>query len=390
MVEEKTEKLSEQEIIHHIVGTTLGKGQSFTLWRMPDSDEKTLLISGVVSKADDFILEESVPGFVFAPFRPDKKKIFFPADQIFRFKNGALQEDILSPSPEYTKDIRERQSVLSRQQLHHLPYSNPPAGNYIQLVETGIHEIKQGKLEKIVPSQIKDVAVRAGLDVLRVFETLCANHPHAMVSLVSSPETGTWVGATPELLVSVDAQQKFKTHALAGTLPYTPATDLKSVAWTEKEIEEQALVSRYIISCFNKIKVQSYLEYGPRTIIAGNLLHLKTEYEVDMKAINFPQLGSVMLKLLHPTSAVCGMPLEQSLAFLQQHETHDREFYSGYLGPVNLRGESSIFVNLRCMQLFKDHARIYAGAGVTADSIPQKEQEEIEIKMKFLLNSLLH
>ncbi len=147
-------------------------------------------------------------------------------------------------------------------------------------------------------------------DLLKTFYRFCEKHPNAFVSLVSSHEVGTWLGASPELLVSIDAEDKFRTIALAGTLPYTSGMNLKSVAWTQKEIEEQALVSRYIIGCFKKIRVREYAEHGPRTVVAGSLLHLRTDYEVDMNEVNFPQLGSVMLKLLHPTSAVCGMPLE--------------------------------------------------------------------------------
>jgi isochorismate synthase len=113
-------------------------------------------------------------------------------------------------------------------------------------------------------------------------------------------------------------------------------------------------------------------------------MHLKTDYEVDMNEINFPQLGSVMLKLLHPTSAVCGMPLDTALGFLKSQEGYNRELYSGYLGPVNFDEESHLFVNLRCMQLHEKSVRLYAGAGVTSDSDPEKEFLETEIKMKGL------
>ena len=123
--------------------------------------------------------------------------------------------------------------------------------------------------------------------------------------------------------------------------------------------------------------------------IAGNLVHLKTEYEVDMVATNFPQLGSVMLQLLHPTSAVCGMPLEPAREFLQANEGYDRQFYSGYLGPVNVKGESTMFVNLRCMQLLNKKAILYAGAGVTIDSDPEKEWEETELKFDTLMATLI-
>ncbi|HEV8515513.1 MAG TPA: chorismate-binding protein, partial [Cyclobacteriaceae bacterium] len=255
---------------------------------------------------------------------------------------------------------------------------------YLALVEAAIQKIESGVIEKIVPSKFKEVELSDSFNVLKTFYKLCDKHPNAFVSLVSSPETGTWLGASPELLVSVDAQDKFKTIALAGTLPYSTGINLKSVAWTQKEIEEQALVSRYIINCFKKIRVREYAEHGPRTVVAGNLLHLRTDYEIDMKEVNFPQLGSVMLKLLHPTSAVCGMPHEPAMDFLQKNEGYDREFYSGFLGPVNFEGESKLFVNLRCIQLFEKSARIYAGAGVTADSDPMKEAEEVEMKIQTL------
>jgi isochorismate synthase len=93
-----------------------------------------------------------------------------------------------------------------------------------------------------------------------------------------------------------------------------------------------------------------------------------------------------MLQLLHPTSAVCGMPKEPALQFILDNEKHSRAFYSGFLGPVNVASETHIFVNLRCMQIYTDKAVLYAGAGITADSDPQKEWEETELKCLTLLN----
>jgi isochorismate synthase len=96
-----------------------------------------------------------------------------------------------------------------------------------------------------------------------------------------------------------------------------------------------------------------------------------------------------MLQLLHPTSAVAGMPLEASLEFLKQNEGYDREFYAGYLGPINFDNNIHIFVNLRCMKLLDNQALLFAGAGITIDSVPEKEREETEIKFKTLLNVIL-
>jgi isochorismate synthase len=372
--ERKSTDIQEKKVIQYAIANALNQGHSFSLWKTPGLNEKYLIISQRgVHHLDEINLEESETGFVFAPFLPNKKKVFLPADVLYHFENGVLTE---GPTPDLTYDheVTSSWSQHCRQQLS----VNSP--DYKHLVELGLRKIEAGNFEKIVPSRFKDINLPQTFDPLKSFDKLCEKHPMAMVSLVSSAETGTWLGATPELLVSV-GDNKFKTVALAGTLPYSPEINLKSVAWTQKEIEEQALVCRYIINCFKKIRLREYNEHGPKTTVAGNVMHLKTEYEVDMLATNFPQLGSVMLKLLHPTSAVCGMPLENALDFLKEQEGYDREYYSGYLGPVNVKKESNIYVNLRCLQLFKDKVRIYAGAGVTADSVSELEWNETEMKM---------
>jgi isochorismate synthase len=378
-------KIGERDFVKSLIPQVVGHGGSFMFWRLPNSDEKNLIVCNSGSLLQDEIsLENSKPGFTFAPFNPSQKKLFFNADLVFRFKGNEVTSGPDLINTKYT--IKDSDSEIDKGRNHY--YSGKEKStihsNYRALVNASIQKIESDSVEKIVPSKFKEVELPENFDLLKTFYRLCEKHPNAFVSLVSSPETGTWLGASPELLVSIDAQDKFKTIALAGTLPYNDGINLKSVAWTQKEIEEQALVSRYIINCFKKIRVREYAEHGPRTVVAGSLLHLRTDYEVDMKEVNFPQLGSVMLKLLHPTSAVCGMPHEPALDFLQKNEGYDREFYSGFLGPVNFEGESKLFVNLRCIQLFEKTAKIYAGAGVTADSDPIKETDEVEMKIQTL------
>lgn len=376
--------IGEKQAIRNIITNTLENGGAFSLWRKPNSNEKVLMVcNDGTTEISDVNLEESKPGFLVGSFLPGQAKIFFRADEVFRFVHGEWHEanDVDSWR---LKGHDDGQNTGTPPRYYKNTQSPSPAGSYQELVRYSIEKINQGFFEKVVPSRFEDVPLAEHFDVLETFHLLCDRHPWAMVSLISSPATGTWLGATPELLVSIDKQSKFRTHALAGTQLYSDAVDLKSVAWTQKEIEEQALVSRYIINCFKKIRVREYTEHGPKTVVAGNVMHLKTDYEVDMNEINFPQLGSVMLNLLHPTSAVCGMPLDVALEFLKTNEGYNRQLYSGYLGPVNFHQESHLYVNLRCLQLFEKSARLYAGAGVTADSDPEKEFFETEMKMRGL------
>jgi len=362
---------------------------SFALWRLPSSSTVHFAASREPIGTHDINLEDSKPGFLFAPFDPGAKKIFLPADEFFRYEEGQLTAlsgsvlEKLRPLPKEASRARKKSSYyVGDGSLH----TSMEQSSYQHLVALCRDAVLQGSFEKVVPSRCKKIPLPENFDLARLFTTLSHRYPTAMVSVFSSPVTGTWIGATPEMLVSVDAQQHFHTAAVAGTQQFIPGTDLRTITWTQKEIEEQALVERYVISCFKKIRLREFEERGPKTVVAGNVVHLKTEFEVDMVATRYPQLGTVMLQLLHPTSAVCGMPLEPSMAFLKQYEGYNRQFYSGYLGPVRIDQETHLFVNLRCMNVSTDSALVYAGAGVLGDSDPEKEWRETELKMNTLLD----
>jgi isochorismate synthase len=385
-------EIDSKEVIATLIAQAINAGQSIALWRLPNAGEQQLILSKSkkVLKADDAI-ETLEAGFMIAPFIPTQERTYLLADYYFRF-GGAKLLDAAS-AIEANAHTWLNQQVIKKdakpsfyyKQQHQ--YKSIDEGMFSDVVERAIGLIEEGVVEKIVPSRIK--YVHKEIDLLQAFDKLCHRYPTAMVSLISTPEHGTWLGATPELLVAIENNSIFKTVALAGTKAWHEGIDCKSVAWTQKEIEEQALVERYIISCFKKIRLREYDEHGPKTIVAGNLMHLKSDFTVDMKATNFAQLGSVMLKLLHPTSAVCGMPMEPALQFLQDHESYSRELYSGYLGPVNIQNNTNLFVNLRCLQWQKNTSVLYAGAGVTIDSIAEKEWEETEMKMDTLLKVIL-
>ena len=380
----------EKGIVDNLLSHHLAEGHAIGMWQLPHTTKKNIIIgTDGVQLLNEVALEELGPGFIMAPFDSLKEKFFIKANETYELENG---ECISCQNP--SLDFAESSGENSKKSIALPPFhffKGVAAGleigqqEYMALVSKTIRQIAEGKMEKLVPARNKKIVLPDHFDLTEAFIQLCLSYPNAFVSLVSSPETGTWMGASPELLVNLQGESRFRTVAVAGTQPLQPHTDLKSVAWTEKEIEEQALVSRYIINCFKKIRLREFEEHGPKTWQAGNILHLKTDFEVDMVATNFPQLGSVMLKLLHPTSAVCGMPRDESIQFLRENERFDRQFFSGFLGPVNYQHESHIYVNLRCMQWLKQEAILYAGAGVTLDSTPQKEWEETELKLTTLL-----
>ena len=365
---------------------------SVAAWRLPHHHQQHVILdlSGKAQRPASSL--ESLPsGFIARPFADEA--FFLKADLHYRSGEETVQTtDASSATTEVAVAIALEASQLPQSAA--LPYftseealaKDDSKENFTHMVAQAIAAIEQGHFHKVVPSRQKQVPLSSDFDLVDTFQQLCNRYPTAFVSLFSIPGVGTWLGASPETLVHTQGNI-FRTMALAGT-QVGQGQHPREAIWRQKEIEEQAMVSRYIINCFKKIRLREFEEIGPKTVAAGNLLHLRTDFKVDMAATNFPELGSVMLNLLHPTSAVCGMPQEPALVFLQKHEGYDRAFYSGYLGPVNIENETNIFVNLRCMQLLSQKAMLYAGAGVTIDSDPEKEWQETEMKLQTLLNVL--
>ena len=387
-----TNKVDTASPLSLVITKALEKRLPLALWRLPGRETSTLIVSAAVTRLSrEDAIEDLPAGFIFASYSDDQPTLFIEGVLQYTVSgnsiSGALRDlDELSPL-EANNTMDEREAVAAEDAS--IPSWTDDKTHYIELVRRSIEAITAGQFEKVVPTRVKQIKLPANFDIAATYHRLCSDHPEALVSLVHIPGTGIWMGASPELLVSVEAARIFRTVALAGTQSYQEGTPLKQVAWTQKEIEEQALVERYIISCFKKIRVREYLEQGPKTVVAGKLIHLRSDFTVDLREINFPQLGSVMLRLLHPTSAVCGMELGPAREFLRQNEGYNRSFYTGYLGPVNVADNTDIYVNLRCMQLRDGHALMYAGAGVTADSIPEQEWEETEIKFNTLTTSLI-
>ncbi len=380
--------------LRHLVAGALRTGRPLAVWREPGSEHPQLLVARSLQAAYTGLppaLDAGAPaGFAFFPFRDSDHNpaLFLPADVRYDSARpttvavGAAARELV---PVLTAWLAA--PPLAELAWHHSPQPAPPAATeaeYTWLVRQGMAAIEEKAVVKVVSSRAARRPLPVGFDPLGAFEKLRTKYPQAFVSLVSVPGVGTWLGATPEVLAEVTADGYFRTVALAATQPATAAATPRTAIWRQKEIEEQALVARYIVSCFKQLRLREYHETGPRTVVAGQLLHLRTDFEVDLKTVPFPNLGTDMLRLLHPTSAVGGMPKAAALEFLRRHEGYDRAYYSGFLGPVNVTapGVARLFVNLRCLQVRAHEAVLYAGTGLTADSDPEREWQETEMKLQ--------
>lgn len=301
-------------------------------------------------------------GFIFAPFNHSDSSIVIPENQSL-----FIQEKIDLDNNSITNNNFDIDSSSKQ--------------NHIELVQKGINAIKNDLFKKVVLSRKEKVEI-SNLNIVETFKRLLLNYPTAFVYLWFHPKIGMWLGATPETLVKIK-DNEFLTMSLAGTQVFK---DSIKVSWQPKEIEEQQFVTDYITEKLSNICNTVNIS-ETETIKAGNLLHLRTIISGQKKVNN-----ATLIKTLHPTPAVCGLPLEPSKDFILKHENYNREFYTGFLGELNLQNKgtktSELFVNLRCMKVENNTASVFIGGGITKDSNPEKEWKETIAKSNTMKNIL--
>ncbi|HEY9551190.1 MAG TPA: isochorismate synthase, partial [Prevotella sp.] len=241
------------------------------------------------------------------------------------------------------------------------------------------HEpLASGRFAKLVLSRSREVQTANALPPESLFFRACQLYPNLFVALVSTPVSGTWLMATPEILAE-QQNQEWHTMALAGTMKAGETAD-----WSTKNKKEQHYVSAYIHQCLQQVGT-NISETPVQTVQAANLLHLRNDFKFRM-----PQGQSVgtLLATLHPTPAVCGLPKNEAQRFILENEQNQREYYSGFAGTIGFRGESHLYVTLRCMKIEADSYRLYAGGGLLSDSLEQQEWNETEAKMQTMMRCL--
>jgi len=296
-------------------------------------------------------------GFVFGPFLDDTLPVLIRPDRELTANFETDENHIVPQNISFNESVSEEK-------------------RYKKLAEDAVRSIKLGVLKKVVLSRKLEVATKR--TPLEIFQRLLNKYPNAMCYYWYHPSVGIWVGATPEILMRQRGNE-FSTVALAGTLQ---KTEHPNPVWGAKEKEEQQMVTTYIETVLAD-HVEKMQRSDVETVEAGNLWHLKT----TIKGEALPEKTRSILRFLHPTPAVCGMPLKAARSFILDHENYSRRYYTGYLGELNKGAErdTHLFVNLRCMEILDQKVIIYVGGGITEDSDPTLEWEETVAKSKTML-----
>lgn len=341
---------------------------SIVMYRLPHEKHYTIMrqCDGGAEILPSYTALNGKTGFVFSPFmisgkhpllliRPDEIKICRISDSEELDSLAFFGRDVDNEHRQYEADFNKFHSRLNR-------------GEFRKIVLA--RNCEETACEKILPEQI--------------FKRVCHMYPNEFVALISTPYSGTWLMATPEILVEGSGEE-WHTVALAGTkrINIEDESEVSKIrsqevsdVWDDKNIHEQQYVAHYIRKCLCGF-TKDINEIKPQTLVAGRLMHIVTHFSFKLKSDRIGRL----VEALHPTPAVCGLPKENAYKFILDNESGDREYYSGFSGPVDHDGATHLFVTLRCMQIEGKCCRLYAGGGLLSESTLETEWLETEAKM---------
>jgi len=297
---------------------------------------------------------------------------------------GAFPFDARSPAgatlivPEWATPI---DGALPRLGASALPQASVREGamsraRYLSAVDQVRTAIGAGRLEKAVLARDVVIEHDGPADLGTVVDRLAGAHPGASVFSVDG-----LVGASPETLLAVHGGV-VTARVLAGTAGPAEADALLA---SDKDLREHALAATSVLDALAP-HVRGLETTDPYVLELPHLTHLATDVTAEVSD------GSGVLELvaaLHPTAAVAGVPQRTALNWIHELEPLDRGRYAGPVGWVDDAGDGEWAIALRCAQLQPDGTfRAFAGAGIMADSVPELELAETDLKLRPILEAL--
>jgi len=310
------------------------------------------------------LANESLNYFVISEFNNKKNIELFEGD----LRDNWPESDVICHF--YTKSIN--QSFFNSH--------DTKSSDFKDWVNEAKELFQTGELQKVVLSAIKKIPWKAEPEkIIYAFRQLIHQNPEAFACLIFSEIFGIWIGLSPEFLVRLE-NGFITSMSLAGTREVREDNWTSEEVWGYKELEEQAIVTKYIEDFLIKKGTKGLRISGPYTFRNGLIEHLRTDFSGQLPSYRRNEILLHALEL-HPTPAVCGTPVEISKNFILTHEKHTRELFTGFWGFVSSK-ITKLYVNIRCFKVLPEEVLLYAGAGITPLSNSDEEWLEIRRKMR--------
>lgn len=284
------------------------------------------------------------------------------------------------------------EAVLSRQAKTSAPLKigHNQAAEFIRQVHVAVQLLQRPDLKKLVLGRAIECHSEQ-LDLADCLVSLLQQNPGAATFAVPLPDGEVWFGASPELLLARDGRH-IRTQPLAGTCRrhLTNITEDQAQAalllHNPKDRYEHQLVVQQISDVLAPHCKTLQVPAEPSLLATSRLWHLASDIQAELANADTPTLD--ILRLLHPTAAVCGQPTAAARAAIRQIETYQRDFFCGAVGWQDLAGNGQWQVMIRCARAKAGQLTLYAGAGIVPASEPSAELAETNAKFATMLAAL--
>ncbi len=274
----------------------------------------------------------------------------------------------------------------------------PEPEGYADGVRRAVDLIRNDKLRKVVLARCLELTADAPVWVPSLLTRLVRANPaaYAFAADVTAPGDSafrTLVGASPELLVSRRGAT-VTANPLAGSAPRSgdEAVDRERIArlrGSAKDLGEHAHTAAQVAEVLGRFCTDLEVPEGPEIIGTPTMWHLSTRITGRLRDTGDPASSSLALaEALHPTPAVGGVPAAAAFDAIAEIEAEDRGYYAGMVGWNDLNGDGEWAVTIRSAEVSDRTVRVFAGAGVVADSRPEAELAETTAKFRTLLEAL--
>jgi len=257
-----------------------------------------------------------------------------------------------------------------------------------------IHNIKlqlqSNTVSKIVLARQANFQFYYQLKIKQLIQTLLITYPDCTIMMLKSAQSYL-IACSPEQLVKV-SEQKVYCDTVGGTI-----SNKQSEVQNTKLKHEHIIIREHIHEILKQFCYDIKFSQQPSIKNYLHLSHLYTYFSATAKkTLSVLQMAAA----LHPTPAVCGIPVQQAKNWIIENETFNRGLYSGFSGWLDAFSEGEMNVILRCAVLEeKDKqietinspvftANLFAGAGIVTGSIDEEEWQETELKFKMLLSTI--
>ena len=264
-----------------------------------------------------------------------------------------------------------------------------PFERWAQMIGAAQDQFQAGTLQKVVLARVCEVQLPQPVDLDQALAALQQRYAECYTFLFEPQPQHAFFGATPELLIATQGRH-FETMGLAGSIQRgaTPAEDAQlanTLLHSAKDRHEHALVVDAMRRRLAELGAELEIPDAPVVYTLSNIQHLYTPIQGELAA----STGVLpLVETLHPTPALGGSPREQALAFISQAESVPRGWYAAPVGWIDHNLDGAFGVAIRSAVAQRQRVWLYAGAGIVADSEPEKEWAETGWKFRPIQQAL--